>query len=83
MRVIGLMPGTSYDAIDAAAELSLVDDSVVLKPLGMVSEPDGDELREELTAALPPATTTPAELCRLDTLIGRALAAAAGPATRS
>ncbi|MFE2881248.1 anhydro-N-acetylmuramic acid kinase [Streptomyces sp. NPDC059272] len=78
MRVIGLMSGTSYDAIDAAAaDLDLVGDSVVLKPLGMVSEPYDEELRKALATALPPAATTLAEVCRLDTLIGQAFAATA------
>ncbi|MES5818138.1 anhydro-N-acetylmuramic acid kinase [Streptomyces sp. RG80] len=78
MRVIGLMSGTSYDAIDAAAaDLELVGDSLVLRPLGMVSEAYDDELREALAAALPPGTTSMAEVCRLDTLVGQAFAAAA------
>ncbi|MGX1567477.1 anhydro-N-acetylmuramic acid kinase [Streptomyces sp. NPDC055506] len=83
MRVIGLMSGTSYDAIDAAAaELDLVGDSLVLKPLGMVSEAYDGELRETLSAALPPGTTTLGEVCRLDTRIGQAFAAAALRADR-
>jgi len=83
MRVIGLMSGTSYDAIDAAAaELTLVGDSLVLRPLGMVSEPYDDGLREALAAALPPAATSLAEVCRLDTRIGQAFAAAAVRAVR-
>ncbi|MDN3025374.1 anhydro-N-acetylmuramic acid kinase [Streptomyces sp. S.PB5] len=83
MRVIGLMSGTSYDAIDAAAaELRLAGDSLVLRPLGMVSEAYDEELRAALTAALPPGTTTMAEVCRLDTLTGRAFAAAAVRADR-
>lgn len=78
MRVIGLMSGTSYDAIDAAAaELTLVGDSLGLRPLGLVSEPYDAELREALAAALPPAATSLAEVCRLDTRIGQAFAAAA------
>ncbi|MFJ4479460.1 anhydro-N-acetylmuramic acid kinase [Streptomyces xanthochromogenes] len=78
MRVIGLMSGTSYDAIDAAAaDLSLVGDSLVLTPLGLVSEDYDDGLRKALAAALPPAATTLAEVCRLDTRIGQAFAAAA------
>ncbi|MFJ9589351.1 anhydro-N-acetylmuramic acid kinase [Streptomyces acidicola] len=78
MRVIGLMSGTSYDAIDAAAaDLCLDGDTLTLKPLGLVSEPYDDALRESLAAALPPATTTLAEVCRLDTRIGQAFAAAA------
>lgn len=77
------MSGTSYDAIDAAAaELDLVGDGLVLKPLGMVSEPYDEELRAALAAALPPGTTSVADVCRLDTLIGRAFAAAAVRADR-
>ncbi|MDF3149352.1 anhydro-N-acetylmuramic acid kinase, partial [Streptomyces sp. T21Q-yed] len=83
MRVIGLMSGTSYDAIDAAAaELALVGDSLVLKPLGLVSEAYDDTLRQALAAALPPGTTSMAEVCRLDTRIGQAFAAAAVRADR-
>ncbi|MCX5562246.1 anhydro-N-acetylmuramic acid kinase [Streptomyces sp. NBC_00038] len=83
MRVIGLMSGTSYDAIDAAAaELTLDEDSLVLRPLGLVSESYDPELRGALAAALPPATIGLAEVCRLDTLIGQAFAAAAVRADR-
>ncbi|SFF84085.1 anhydro-N-acetylmuramic acid kinase [Streptomyces mirabilis] len=83
MRVIGLMSGTSYDAIDAAAaELTLEGEDLTLRPLGMVGEAYDGALREALTAALPPAATTLAEVCRLDTLIGQAFAAAAVRADR-
>ncbi|MEU0740469.1 anhydro-N-acetylmuramic acid kinase [Streptomyces sp. NPDC006134] len=83
MRVIGLMSGTSYDAIDAAAaDLRLSGDTLVLEPLGMVSERYDDEVREALAAALPPAGVTLADVCRLDTRIGRAFAAAAVRADR-
>ncbi|QIY74879.1 anhydro-N-acetylmuramic acid kinase [Streptomyces sp. RLB1-33] len=83
MRVIGLMSGTSYDAIDAAAaELTLEGEDLALRPLGMVGEPYDGALREALAAALPPAATTLAEVCRLDTLIGQAFAAAAVRADR-
>ncbi|MFC9632925.1 anhydro-N-acetylmuramic acid kinase [Streptomyces mirabilis] len=83
MRVIGLMSGTSYDAIDAAAaELTLEGQDLTLRPLGMVSEAYDGALGEALAAALPPAATTLAEVCRLDTLIGQAFAAAAVRADR-
>ncbi|MFJ2813046.1 anhydro-N-acetylmuramic acid kinase [Streptomyces sp. NPDC087294] len=83
MRVIGLMSGTSYDAVDAAAaDLTLVDDSLVLTPLGALSVPYDDEVRELLAAVLPPGSVTLAEVCRLDTLIGQAFAAAAERADR-
>ncbi|MFJ2743848.1 anhydro-N-acetylmuramic acid kinase [Streptomyces sp. NPDC087440] len=78
MKVIGLMSGTSYDAIDAAAaELTLHDGELTLRPLGMISAPYDDELRSALAGALPPSRTTLAEVCRLDTLIGQAFAALA------
>ncbi|MFE7444863.1 anhydro-N-acetylmuramic acid kinase [Streptomyces chartreusis] len=83
MRVIGLMSGTSYDAIDAgAADLSLDGDSLVLKPLGLVSEAYDETLREALAASLPPGATSMAEVCRLDTRIGQAFAATAVRAMR-
>ncbi|WP_327408490.1 anhydro-N-acetylmuramic acid kinase [Streptomyces sp. NBC_01281] len=83
MRIIGVMSGTSYDAIDAAAaDLDLEGDALVLRPLGLVSEEYEPELRDLLTAALPPAPTGLADVCRLDTLIGRAFAATAVRADR-
>ena len=83
MLVIGLMSGTSYDAVDAAAaELRLLDDTLLLKPLGMVSTPYDDELRETLAGALPPAAVPLARVCLLDTRIGQAFAAAAARADR-
>ncbi|MGW7686561.1 anhydro-N-acetylmuramic acid kinase [Kribbella sp. NPDC054772] len=78
MRVIGLMSGTSYDAIDAAAaDLRLDGDELVLTPLGMLSQPYPDELRTAVAGALPPAPTTMEQVCRLDTGIGQAFAAVA------
>lgn len=83
MRVIGLMSGTSYDAVDAGAvDLGLDGDSLVLKPLGLVSEAYDEPLREALTAALPPGSTSMAEVCRLDTRIGQTFAATAVRAVR-
>lgn len=86
MRVIGLMSGTSCDAIDAAAADLTVEgdasDTVVLRPLGALECAFPDRLRRDLLAALPPASTTMADVCRLDTLLGQALAAAADRADR-
>ncbi|MEU4799944.1 anhydro-N-acetylmuramic acid kinase [Streptomyces sp. NPDC023327] len=83
MRVIGLMSGTSYDAIDAAAaDLTLDGDRLTLTPLGLITRGYDEGLRASLAAALPPAPTTLADICRLDTVIGRAFAAAAVEADR-
>ncbi|MER6161822.1 anhydro-N-acetylmuramic acid kinase [Streptomyces sp. NPDC001868] len=83
MRVIGLMSGTSYDAVDAAAaDLDLDGDTLTLRPLGLISRAYDDGLREALRLALPPAPTTVAEVCRLDTRIGQAFAALAVEADR-
>ncbi len=83
LRVVGLMSGTSYDAIDAAAaDLALDGDTLVLTPLGMISTVYENGLRAELAGALPPAATDLATVCRLDTHIGQAFAAAAVRADR-
>ncbi|MFJ3103982.1 anhydro-N-acetylmuramic acid kinase [Streptomyces sp. NPDC086835] len=83
MRVVGLMSGTSYDAIDAAAaDIVLKDGTLAVTPLGMIGERYDEALRAALAGALPPAATTLAQVCRLDTGIGQAFAAAAVRADR-
>lgn len=78
MRVIGLMSGTSYDAIDAAAaELTLTGDTLTLHPLGTLTLPMPGPIRTALTGALPPATTSLRQICELDTALGTAFADAA------
>ena len=78
MRVVGMISGTSMDGIDvAAADLTMHDDAVELRPLGARSIPYDPSLRADLAAVLPPATTTAAEVCRLDTVVGVAFAEAA------
>ncbi|GAA0401158.1 anhydro-N-acetylmuramic acid kinase [Microbispora corallina] len=81
MRVIGLMSGTSYDGIEAAAAgLTLAGDALVMRPMGALSLPYPDGLRGRIAAVLPPADTTAEEVCRLDAEIGHAFAGAAGRA---
>ncbi|WP_037854891.1 anhydro-N-acetylmuramic acid kinase [Streptomyces sp. NRRL S-340] len=83
MRVIGLMSGTSYDAIEAAAaDLALDGDTLLLRPLGHLSVPYPADVRDLIAATLPPAATTTQAICALDTGIGRAFAEAAGRALR-
>lgn len=77
MTVIGLISGTSMDGIDvAAARFRLRDEIVELHPIGFISVPYDDSLRKALESLLPPAMTTAEAVCRVDTLVGQAFAAA-------
>lgn len=78
MRVLGMISGTSHDGIDVAVvEFEERDGALSGRVLHEASTPYAPELRERLIAALPPAPTTLAEICELDTLIGQAFAEAA------
>lgn len=81
MRVIGLMSGTSHDAIDTVgADITLQDTTIRVRLAGQLSRPYSEELRSELIAALPPGAIPMATVCRLDTAIGQAFADAADAA---
>jgi anhydro-N-acetylmuramic acid kinase len=83
MRVIGLMSGTSHDAIDAAAADITVDgDTLVMRPLGHLSAGYPPRVRDLIAAVLPPATTSVHAVTALDTGIGRAFATVADRALR-
>ena len=70
--VIGMISGTSYDAVDAAvADFELDGDEVLCYPRGLYSEPVPEDIRARIAAALPPHPTTMEEVCRLDTEIGQ------------
>jgi anhydro-N-acetylmuramic acid kinase len=61
MRVIGLMSGTSHDAIDAAAaDLNLVGDSPTLQARGLVNMAHAEASRHAPAAA---ALRADRELC--------------------
>ncbi|MFC4111272.1 anhydro-N-acetylmuramic acid kinase [Nonomuraea zeae] len=81
MRVLGMISGTSHDGIDVAAvDFELVGSVLEGKVGHTASTPYPAELRARLIAALPPARTTLAEVCELDTLIGQSFADAAADA---
>lgn len=81
MRILGLISGTSHDGIDAAVvEFGLHQDTLRGHVVHAATTPYDGRLRDRLIAALPPAATTLAEICQLDTLIGQAFAAVAAEA---
>ena len=78
MIVLGMISGTSLDAIDvAAARFERDGESLTMHVLGAAELPWPAETRRRLLAALPPASTSMAEICALDILAGQAFAAAA------
>jgi anhydro-N-acetylmuramic acid kinase len=81
VKVLGLISGTSHDGIDAAVvDFALEGDVLHGRVTATASTPYDPALRARLRAALPPAATTLAEVCALDTLIGQAFAEAAAAA---
>ncbi len=83
MIVVALMSGTSVDAIDvAAADLRFDAEAdggpaIRMRLLGHHEHPWPDSLRNRLLGLLPPAETSVAQVCEMDTLVGQAFAAAA------
>jgi anhydro-N-acetylmuramic acid kinase len=75
MKVIGLISGTSHDAIEAVATtITLRGQDLHVTVLAHVSVAYDEALRRRIAAALPPASTSFDEVCQLDTAIGRAFA---------
>ncbi|MEV0396320.1 anhydro-N-acetylmuramic acid kinase [Polymorphospora rubra] len=78
MLIVGLMSGTSYDAVDVAVARFHPDgDTLWMSPLGTVGLPFDDALRDAVAAVLPPGSTTIEAVCRLDTRLGQVFADAA------
>ncbi|WP_093714668.1 anhydro-N-acetylmuramic acid kinase [Actinacidiphila alni] len=81
MRVLGMISGTSHDAIDTAiVDLRMSDGVLEAEVRHTAAVPYATELRDRIAAALPPGRTGMDEVCRLDTAIGRAFADAAAAA---
>lgn len=78
MNIIGIMSGTSFDAIEtAAADLRLDGETLVLRPLGSRTFDHDPKIQAEIAAVLPPAATTVEAVCKLDARLGKAFAEAA------
>jgi anhydro-N-acetylmuramic acid kinase len=78
MKVIGMISGTSFDAIEAvAAELSFDGDTLIADLRGHTSTPYPEQVRDAIAAMMPPAATTLEQVCKLDAEIGRCFADAA------
>jgi anhydro-N-acetylmuramic acid kinase len=78
MLVIGLISGTSIDAIDAAlVEIRRQDALLRVRLRAFAMLPFADELQERVRALLPPATGSTAEVCEVNVLLGEAFARAA------
>jgi anhydro-N-acetylmuramic acid kinase len=72
MRVIGMISGTSFDAVEALmAELDLDGDRLVCDLIEHRSVAYPPSVRHAISAILPPAPTTIEQVCRLDVAIGR------------
>ncbi len=78
MIVVGLMSGTSADAIDVAvAELTHRADELRLRPLVTLTRPLPSDLRGLVHEVVTDGRADLADICRLDAGLGRAFAAAA------
>jgi len=72
MRVIGMISGTSFDAVEAVlAEFVQSGEVLDCELVAHRSVPYPDKLRERIAAVLPPASTDIGEVCELDTGIGQ------------
>ncbi len=78
LRTIGMISGTSHDAIEAVlVELSRAGTRLVADLRGHMSVPYPTAVRDALLAVLPPARTTAAALCALDARVGQCFAGVA------
>ena len=79
MRVIGMISGTSFDAVEALlAELELDGDELVCELIEHRSVAYPPSVRHAIAAILPPSPTTIEQVCQLDVAIGRFFADVAG-----
>jgi anhydro-N-acetylmuramic acid kinase len=78
MYVIGLLSGTSIDAIDAVlVDITVEHDSYVLVQRGFVMQPFAESVRARIRRLMPPHQGSTAEVCEVHALLGEAFADAA------
>lgn len=78
MLVIGLISGTSIDAIDAAlVEIEAEHDLLRVALRAFAMQPFSDELQQRVRGLLPPGPGSTAEVCAVHVLLGDAFAEAA------
>ncbi len=78
MYVIGLMSGTSIDAIDAVlVDISIEGDSYVIAERAFVMQPFAESVRARVRRLLPPQQGSTVEVCEVHALLGEAFADAA------
>jgi anhydro-N-acetylmuramic acid kinase len=78
MLVIGLISGTSVDAIDAAlVSIERHNDTLAVALRGFVMQPFDPALQERVRGLFPPHTGSTAEVCEVNMLLGEAFAQAA------
>jgi anhydro-N-acetylmuramic acid kinase len=78
MLVIGLISGTSVDAIDAAVvEIARAGQELRVALRAFTMQPFDPALRERVRGLLPPSQGSTAEVCEVNALLGEAFAAAA------
>lgn len=81
MIVLGLQSGTSADAVDAAAaDLTLDDGRVVVRPIGASDHPYPPPLRDRVERLASGRAVTAGEVCRLHADLGRTFATVAATA---
>ncbi len=79
MKVIGMISGTSFDAIEAVAmNISLADHLITAELLAHHSVEYSSDVHRRVEFVLPGHATTIEEVCQLDTLIGQNFAEVAG-----
>jgi anhydro-N-acetylmuramic acid kinase len=78
LKVIGMISGTSFDAVEALlVELELEGDVIVCDLVEHHSVPYPSATHDAIAALLPPAASTIEQVCRLDVEIGQFFAAVA------